>query len=91
MPEITLNSNEVQDLFFGESDLKIIHESEWEQDHKSQYKLIVFEKDEKFYSVTAGRSGSPFSDWYYDWEHQSTFECAEVHEVEITTKVWRVV
>ena len=69
----------------------IVEEGDWIQDGKYQYKTTVFQKDDKFYSLTVSRSGSPFTDWYYEWEDTDEFECYEVEKVEITKYVWKVI
>lgn len=35
-----------------------------------------------------GRSGSDFTEWHYDSDHQDEFDCTEVREIEITSYVW---
>jgi hypothetical protein len=71
---------------------KIIDEGEWTQDHKYQYRDIIFKFGEKFYCLGSSRSGSPFTDWYYsseDWN--DTVECCEVEKVEVVKYIWKAV
>lgn len=51
-------------------DYKEIEEGEWTQDHKYQhcdatYKLFLSDGTERFVNISMARSGSPFTDWYY--------------------------
>jgi len=74
------------------NDLTFIEASEWEQDGKFQSREVIFMHDGRYYSICESRSGSPFSDWYYDSEDWgSTVRCCEVRPTEITSKVWSVV
>lgn len=69
---------------------EIIEEGEWRQDHKCQFKDWIFEHEGKFYQLTESRSGSPFTDWYYDsddWPKE--VEVPEVKPVEVITTQWR--
>lgn len=92
----TINAELADELMFGcvgeEVDgCKIVEQSEWTQEHKCQYMDIIFECDEKFYSLSRGRSGSYHTDWHYDSEYQDEFECPEVERVEVTTYEWKPV
>ena len=69
--------------------LIFVEQSEWTQDHKYQHQTIIFQFEDKFYSITNGRCGSPFSDWHYDSENWGDeVECCEVIKKEITTYKW---
>ena len=48
--------------------VKIIGEGDWIDDGKYSFQSIVFSMDDKFYEISNSRSGSYFSDYYYDWE-----------------------
>lgn len=48
--------------------LNVIERGSWEQDGKYQLQEVVFTDGEKFYTSSIARSGSPFTEWYYeDW------------------------
>lgn len=71
---------------------EIIDEGEWVQEHKYQYKEIIFKFEDKFYSLSESRGGSYHTDWYYeseDWGKE--VEVTEVEPVEIKTVDWRLV
>lgn len=61
-----------------------IHIGEWEDDGKYQHQQIVFKYQDKFYAFWIVRSGSYFTDYYYQYPDQAD----EVHLVEKTIRVW---
>lgn len=71
---------------------EIVEEDEWTQDHKHQLKDWIFKYEGKFYQLTESRSGSPFTDWYYDSDDWgSQVEVEEVEPVEVKITKWKVV
>ena len=88
-----LDVDVAQELFFeGETDeYKIVESGEWKQDGKYQFQEVIFtDKSGKFFSLGISRSGSPFSDWTYDFEWSDSFECPEVVKAEVITYKWIV-
>lgn len=81
-----------KELVFGDAreNYKIVEETNWEHDSpKTEGKSVYFEFENKFYVITNSRSGSPFTDWYYDsddWYGEQ--EVDEVKRVEKTILVW---
>jgi hypothetical protein len=70
-------------------DFEVIEQSEWTQDGKYQHQETIFRFKDKFFSIYAGRSGSPFTDWYYESEDWGkTVDAQEVHKAEVTTYQW---
>lgn len=70
---------------------EVIEEGEWTQDNKYQHREIIFKYQGKYYSLTESRSGSPFTDWYYDsddWDDE--VEAPEVVPVQVKSTVWKV-
>jgi hypothetical protein len=49
-------------------DFECVEGDDWTQDHKYQVRSLVYKhkESERFFMVHESRSGSPFSDWYYD-------------------------
>jgi hypothetical protein len=84
-----------EDAYDDEDNLiyKYIEASEWEQNGKYQFIDVVFQdpSDGKYYSFSTGRSGSPFTDWYYELDDVSEVECVEVKQVEKVIKTWESV
>ena len=72
---------------YASFDYEIIEDGEWAQDGKFQTKKVIFKTNDKYYSVTFDRSGSPFTDWEYGFEYMDT-ECPEVEKKEIVTSKW---
>lgn len=85
-----------EDMIMVEEDdcvgeFKVINQDDWTADHKYQHMTTIFEYDSKFYALHSARSGSPFTDYYYeseDWGDE--IDCAEMEEVEVVTKKWKV-
>lgn len=102
MNKITLSLQQMEDIFEGDEDdefeseglkIKIIEESDWINDYKTQYMDKIIGVGGKFYSVDFDRSGSHWTDWYYGFREsgQKSFEWPEVTKVEVVTYEWRVV
>ena len=88
--KITINADLAKRITFEDIDdqdgLEIIEsDGDWIQME------TVFKMNDKFYSLNVSRSGSPFSDWHYDWEDSNTFDCPEVEKVEVIKYVWKVI
>lgn len=87
------NSEWLKALVQGdESPLEPVEESEWEDGGKYQHKEYIFKYEGKFYTIDDCRSGSYYSDYYYesgDWEGE--IECPEVEQVEKIVKEWQVI
>lgn len=87
-----LTQEQVNKLFFeGEIEvegvkLTMVEEGDFEQNGKYQSAELIFTDGEKFYSTEITRSGSPFTDWYYN-----DFDDADITEVEkreVTITKW---
>lgn len=83
---------EVLDLRVGQShnDLTLVHEGKWVDDGKYSFCHRVFQFKDKTYRVTDRRTGSYYSDYYYesdDWDDE--VECEEVEKFEVVTHEWR--
>lgn len=63
----------------------LVHEGEWGQEHKDQYKETVYRHDEtgRFFEVLENRRGSPWSDWDWDYGDPDCYEV--VPEVQTVT------
>lgn len=71
---------------------EVVEEGDWSQNNKYQLKDWIFEYEGKFYQLTESRSGSPFTDWYYDSDDWgSQVEVEEVEPVEVKITKWKVV
>ena len=76
--------------------LEHIETSNWEDDGKYSYCDVIFKYDSKIYLWTITRSGSYFTDYYYDWEDidsskrkETYIESTEVERVEVIKYEWR--
>lgn len=71
---------------------EIVEEGGWTQNNRYQLKDWVFTYAGKFYRLIESRSGSPFTDWYYDSDDWgSQVEVEEVEPVEVKITKWKVV
>lgn len=92
MSSITISKQHAQAITFDDyldDDMKVISSGAWISEGKYEVSTHIFQKEDKYYSLMIGRSGSYYSDWYYDWEDQDEFECQEVEQVQVTTTEWR--
>jgi hypothetical protein len=93
--DIIIPAKEASEVFSGDTERFVMEEEgEWVQDHKYQSCTNILKDTStgKFYSATAGRSGSYHTDWTYDWEYGgSDLELYEVTKVTetITREVWK--
>lgn len=89
MNEIKLTAQETKEACWGDSEkYELIDEGEWLQDGKYQRCSFILGYEGKCYSLSTHRSGSPFTDWYYEWEDASEFTAYEVEQKEITITKW---
>jgi hypothetical protein len=70
----------------GHCGFETVQEGEWEVDHKWEHKETIIKYLDKFYCVQQSRSGSYFTDYYYNDP-----DVYEVEPKEITTIVYRKV
>ena len=66
--------------------LTTVEEGDFEQDGKSQSAELIFTDGEKFYRSYIYRSGSPFTEWYY--EDYGDADIDEVEKREVTVTRW---
>lgn len=69
---------------------EIVDSGDWIDDGKYSYKETVFKADDgNFYSLISSRSGSYFSDYYYDSEDWGDeVEVSQVEKIAVTKIVW---
>lgn len=96
MPKRTFLKTKVEEVCWGGQNalLLCVHQDKWVADGKYDYRdtIVQAKDDSKFYLIVEGRSGSPFTDYYYTFEDMpDEIELTEVHEVEKTIKVWEAV
>lgn len=95
--QITLR--QLRDIYFEDSDYQDggkfvkVEEGEWKDDGKYQSCKIIFKDTttDKHYSYWVSRSGSYFSEWYYDqfdYNLDGKEEVSEVKLQEVIIKKW---
>ena len=76
----------------GSDTFEIIEEGDWISEGKYEVQEIIFKFEDKFYCLAHGRSGSYFTDWFYDVvEGNHDGECSEVEKIEVIAHEWRCV
>lgn len=73
--------------------IKVIEETNWIHDHKSQLMEKIIEVDGKFYEVGFDRQGSYHTDWYYGFREfkQPFYVWPEVRRIEVVRHEWEKV
>lgn len=94
MAKLKLTQEELKEIYWldvGETEksITIVEKGDWIADNKYEWQRIIFKKNDKFWSLHHNRSGSPFTDWYYEIrEGNHDGECFEVEQVEVKIKKW---
>jgi hypothetical protein len=86
--------SDIKDLWRGDTPdgFELVEEGDFVQDGKYQVAEMIFLFEGKHYAYYIERSGSPFTDWTYEWEwlaKDSLVSCSEVQKVEVTTTEWK--
>ena len=73
--------------------LTLIKDGDWIDDGKYDYRTLIWQdtKTFKYWSISESRSGSYYSDYYYDSEDASSFTLSEVYPVEVVVTQWNSV
>lgn len=83
-------SAELYELIFWDDaeGFTMIEDGDWEVDYKWQNKRVIVQHDEtrKYYALYRSRSGSPYSEYYYDDVETDRDGMAELEEVRPVTK-----
>lgn len=96
---IKVSIAEVESMALGDSgvsrdgvELKVVEPGDWISDGKYETCEVIFTDGERFYSASASRSGSYFSDYSYESEwDDGDADVVEVHKVTKTIEVWEAV
>jgi hypothetical protein len=69
---------------------ELIEETPWEDQGKYQCQDVIIKKDGKYYMFTIDRSGSYFSDYYYEYgdDKDGMIELTEVTKRTKTIEYW---
>jgi hypothetical protein len=90
MKEISLSSEEVEDLYMNDGNEYLILEDsgDWVSEGKYEYCWFVYKhiKTGRFYELHLNRTGSYYSDYYINYSEQVL---CEVEKIEITKCEWR--
>lgn len=86
MPAKKLNKSEIDELRWAEDSeiFEIVDEGDWDVDCDWQLKALVVrdKRDGKLYSWGMQRSGSPYTDWEYEYDSE-LIEVERVERVEV--------
>jgi hypothetical protein len=90
LEELQEAAKDAGESHFGIYDLpegwKEVDEGIWEDNGKYQYNTTVVSKNDKFFAIDQSRSGSYFSDWYYNGPE--IYE-VERHEETVVRVTWK--
>ena len=88
MPEKMFPKDQIKELFNSRRSegLEFIKQTEWTSEYKYDFCSLIFKdiQDEKVYCCNILRTGTYFTDYFYDFE----INCFEVKEIEKTIKEW---
>ncbi|MFD1270658.1 hypothetical protein ACFQ3Y_24925 [Paenibacillus motobuensis] len=94
MSKIKISVADVEDMALEDygGDLKVVEVGGWVSEGKYENCEVIFTDGERFYSATASRSGSYFSDYTYtsEWDDGDA-DVTEVRKVTKTIEVWEAV
>lgn len=94
MSAIKVRVSDVEDMACGcySGDLTVVEVGDWVSEGKYESNEVIFKDGERFYSATAMRSGSYFSDYSYnsEWDDGDA-DVVEVRKVAKTIEVWEAV
>ncbi len=80
-----------KDYWNDELECEVIEEGDWVNEYKDyDFRTDIIKHQDKFYRVSMNRSGSYYSDYFYD---EGSFEAEEVTKVEkvVTVTSWEKV
>ena len=92
MTNVKLAQSELNEIYSeGEVEVNGVKYSEveigdWTQDGKYQQAFVIFTDGDKTYRGYVSRSGSPFSEWY--WDDYGDADISEVEKREVTITKW---
>lgn len=94
MPKIKLPKDVVEEAWEDDQSehegvkLTLVEKGDWVSDAKWEHCELIFKFGDKFYSATAGRSGSYWTDYTYNWEYETEIELREVEKREVVKTEW---
>lgn len=68
-------------------DYVMVEDADWRDDGKYQFGEYIFSSEGKFYVLRVSRSGSYYTDYYYDY----MLDCPEVEKAQRVEEYWRPV
>ena len=89
---LTVKPDDVKSFAWeGDDKFELIEEGEFTQDYKYQNATNIYKElsTGRMFALDISRSGSPFTDWYYDLEDQDTLDLYEVEKVEVVSHKWK--
>lgn len=96
---IKVSVEQVENMALGDSgrtidgvELRVVDGGDWVSEGKYENCEVIFTDGERYYSATASRSGSYFSDYSYtsEWDDGDA-DVVEVRKVTKTVEVWEAV
>lgn len=69
-------------------EVDVIEDGDWTQEGKYQYSQSIVKFKDTFIQISMSRSGSPFTDWYYDDTEISVVE--EQEEIKVIKQYYTI-
>lgn len=82
-----ITEEQAREISWSESDeFETVETGDFIADHKYENQTVIFKPTDgdSHYMLFVSRSGSAFTDWYYDY----VLDCPEVEQVEVVTTEW---
>ena len=87
-----LKESILEECSYEEEGIEFVESSGWRDDGKYSHNEYIFKFQDKYYLVLNSKTGSYYSEYYYnseDWSEE--IECPEVEKKEKITHEWVVV
>lgn len=81
------------DEYPEKSQYEVVERSPWEDEGKYQFMSVILQDktDGTYWRYWITRSGSYFTEYYYDYSDVSKVEIEQVEKVEVTVTEWKAV
>ena len=77
---------------YGEEDtpFELVEQGDWIQDYKYQWRENILKRvsDDTFWVYDEGRTGSPFTEYYYNDQDDEFLDLYQVEKKEVVTTEW---
>ncbi len=81
---------QAKDIIFEEfsEDFIVVEVNDWVREGKYEVCTAVISDGVKYFKFDINRTGSYYTDWYYEWEDVDEISCQEVEKQEVVVVKW---